>query len=183
MDQSAKRLQDINKLESRIPGWGSDLDPKNRPAVPKEKTPPHGTGAHWTQPEKQIQRVKIHRSVERRELTPVFGTSCPPKGLSGFIRDQAYKLSEGRNAHWMMLLLADRIDVLEGKLTDLLQGRLSNPIAESGLMAEWRRHGFRSRANQNRADLRRYQNQALLGVVAAAATWLAFRSIKIRRNS
>ena len=37
--------------------------------------------------QQQVARVKIHKSIEHGKLTPVFGTSCPPKGLSGLIRE------------------------------------------------------------------------------------------------
>jgi hypothetical protein len=47
------------------------------------------------------------RSIEHAMLPPVFGTTCPPKGLSGVIRRHAYaKYSEARAAHWLLLLAA-----------------------------------------------------------------------------
>ena len=36
-----------DQLRNRIPGWGADLDPKDRPAVPKERFDPELSGAHW----------------------------------------------------------------------------------------------------------------------------------------
>lgn len=123
-----------------IAGWGADLDPKNRPAVPKEKTPPHGTGAHWIEPEQQVPKVKVYHSIERPGLTPVFGTSCPPIGLSGRIRDVAYKFSEARLSHWMLLLFADRVNVVEGLIDDFRRGHIPNIFAEMGLRKQKRRH-------------------------------------------
>src|ERR1700759_1192292 len=107
------RVKEIATLASRIPGWGADLNPENRPGVPREKAPPHGTGAHWIAPERQISKVKAFKTKERPNLTPVFGTACPPKGLSGILRDLAYRLPEESARHWIGLLLADRVDVLE----------------------------------------------------------------------
>ncbi|MET8352074.1 MULTISPECIES: BBE domain-containing protein [unclassified Micromonospora] len=50
---------------------------------------------------------------DRKFLTPVFGTSCPPKGLSGVIRRySSRRYSEGRAAHWLLLLAADNFNRL-----------------------------------------------------------------------
>src|SRR6476619_777417 len=72
---------------SHIPGWGADLDPANRPAVPMERTPPRLPTLHWDTPSAQDAHHKIHHSTERPGITPVFGTSSPPSGLSGKMRD------------------------------------------------------------------------------------------------
>jgi hypothetical protein len=143
----------IDQLRERIPGWGIDLDPQHRPAVPKENYNPGGTGAHWDFPERQIERYPRERSVEHKFLTPVFGTACPPRGLSGMIRRYAYRFSEGRTLHWTLLMLADRVDVAESRVLALTQGRPDNIITETGLLAEGKRHGIRSRFGQHRADL------------------------------
>src|SRR5215207_4369914 len=86
-----------DELRARIPGWGVDLDPKDRPSVPRERFDPGASGAHWDFPERQPEKRPRERSIEHKFLTPVFGTSCPPKGLSGAMRKYAYKaLSEAR---------------------------------------------------------------------------------------
>ena len=101
------------QLRARIPGWGADLDPADRPSVPRERFD-LATGAHWDFPERQPEKWPRERSIEHKFLPPVFGTSCPPRGLSGAIRRYAYaKYSEGRAAHWLLLLAADRVDALE----------------------------------------------------------------------
>lgn len=107
---------------AKIEGWGADLDPANRPAVPMEK-PSEVLTARGKVPERQVAKVKIYRSVEYPDLTPVFGTSCPPSGLSGKLRGIAYRYSEGQLAHWLTLLAADRVNVIEGVLDDLVKGR------------------------------------------------------------
>src|SRR3954463_1957474 len=86
-----------------IAGWGSDLDPKMRPGVPRDKAPDIGAERLYPPIEPQVPRIKIHKSTEHARLTPVFGTSCPPSGLSGRIRDFGYKFSEGRLARWLAL--------------------------------------------------------------------------------
>jgi hypothetical protein len=159
-----------SELKLKVPGWGADLDPKNRPAVPKEKAPAHGTGAHWDEPEQQIPTVKILVSPEHKGLTPVFGTSCPPKGLSGKIREFAFKFSEGRKSHWLLLLFADRVDVIEEGIKSIRNLTAHNPLGEMGLGSEFKRGGFFSRFGQNRADVRRQKRElvVLLGLGAGA---------------
>jgi hypothetical protein len=119
----------------RVTGWGADLDPANRPAVPKE-APSDVMNVRGRVGERQIPDVRIHKSIEHPGLTPVFGTTCPPRGASGKLRDVAYKFSEGRLAHWMTLILADRVDMFEGFIEDVTRGRmpsLVNDRAEHGL--------------------------------------------------
>jgi hypothetical protein len=131
-------------LRARIPGWGVDLDPKDRPSVPKERFDPSATGAHWDFPERQPEKWPRERSIEHKFLTPVFGTSCPPKGLSGAMRKLAYRrYSEGRAAHWLILIAADRVDAAESHLRSLAT---LHP-------AEFRRHGIDSRIGKHRADV------------------------------
>lgn len=117
---------------SSIPGWGLDRDPHNRPAVPMEHKPPRLQGVHWKIPEQQPVRVKIYHSIERPNITPVFGTSTPPVGLSGKIRDVAYQLTENDIRHWLLLMLADRVNMVEGIADDLRKGRVPNVFAEVG---------------------------------------------------
>jgi len=121
---------------SHIQGWGADLDHKNRPAYPMERTPPRLENVHWDQPEAQPLKIKVYHSVERPGITPIFGTSTPPSGLSGKIRDVAYKLTENDIRHWMLLLLADRVNMVEGIGQDLMSGHIPNIFAEMGLRAE-----------------------------------------------
>jgi hypothetical protein len=124
------------ELEQRIPGWGADLDLKNRPAVPMERTPPRFIHQPEGRLPQQPQRVEIFVSPERPGITPVFGTDVPPKGLSGMIRRAAYKLAENDIRHWLLLLFADRVNVVEGIGGDLMHGRVPNVLGEMGIRAE-----------------------------------------------
>lgn len=121
---------------SHIQGWGADLDHKNRPAYPMERTPPRLEHAHAERPEDQPLNIKVYHSTERPGVTPVFGTSSPPSGLSGKIRDVAFKLSENDARHWLLLLLADRVNMVEGIGQDLKSGHVPNIFSEMGLKAE-----------------------------------------------
>lgn len=119
---------------SQIPGWGADLDRRKRPAVPMERSP-REDDAHWDVPEPQAQTVEVLHSIERPGLTPVFGTACPPRGLSGRLRRRAFRHSENDLRHWMMLLFADRVDVVEGVLGDGARNRRTHSLAAVGVVA------------------------------------------------
>ena len=131
-----------------IQGWGADLDPAVRPAVPMERTPPRLPHTHAGPLPAQPRTVKVFHSTERPGLTPVFGTSTPPSGVSGAIRGVAYHFSENDLRRWLMLLFADRVNVVEGILQDLAHGHIPNFYAEMGGPAEWRhnRAGFLRKA-------------------------------------
>lgn len=146
-------VPDSADLRARIPGWGADLDPADRPAVPRMRFDPAVTGAHWTLPEQQPERRPRERSIEHARLTPVFGTSAPLHGLSGMVRRFAYRrYSEGRAAHWLLLIGADRIDAAESRLGALVRLRPDNPITETGITTEFTHHGWRSRVGTTRVD-------------------------------
>jgi hypothetical protein len=137
-----------------IPGWGVDLDLKDRPSVPRERFDPTVSGAHWDFPERQPEKWPRERSNEHKFLTPVFGTSCPPRGVSGAIRKLSYKrYSEARLAHWLLLVAADRVDSFGSHVRSLATLRPDNPITETGVLSEFSHHGLSSRLGQKRADL------------------------------
>ena len=164
-----KLAESSDDLRARIPGWGADLDPKDRPSVPQEVFDPDFSGAHWEFPERQPERWPRERSIEHKFLTPVFGTSCPPRGLSGVIRKYSYaKYSEGRAAHWLLLLAADRVDAVESTLRSLVTLHPDNPISETGVRAELSHHGLRSRLRRNRTDVVHHP----LDPIIVAAPWI-----------
>jgi hypothetical protein len=157
-----------DQLRARIPGWGVDADPKDRPSVPRERA--EATGAHWDFPDRQPELVPRERSVEHEQLPPVFGSTFPPKGPSGAIRRLAYRrFSEGRAAHWLLLMAADRVDAGEAHLRSLVSLRPDNPITETGVLSEFRHHPIASRVGQKRADLAHQP----LDPIIVAGPWLA----------
>ena len=123
---------------AHIQGWGADLDHANRPAYPRERKPPRLEGVHWERPEQQAQHVEILHSTERPGITPVFGSTLPPSGLSGRLRRLAFRHSENDLRHWLLLLLADRVNVGEGLVDDLSRGHVPRLYAEMGGRAELR---------------------------------------------
>ena len=123
---------------SAIPGWGIDADPSNDPTYPMRHIEDQATrGLSWARPDAQVPDVEILMSIEHNRLPAVVGTSTPPSGLSGMIRRYAFRRSESDWLHWLMLMGADRIGVVEGIVEDLAGGRVPNIPAEMGIRAEW----------------------------------------------
>ncbi|WP_299167530.1 hypothetical protein [uncultured Arthrobacter sp.] len=165
-----KNTETREELRARIPGWGADLDPADRPSYPKERLDPSATGAHWDFPERQAGAEGREHSIEHEIVPPVFGTSVPLKGFSGAIRRHAYaSYSEGRAAHWLLLILGDRVDAWESHLRSLASLRPDNPVTETGVLSERRRHGIASRFGVKRSDI----NHQWIDPLIVGAPWVA----------
>lgn len=130
----------VPKNFREVRGWGVDLH--ERPMFPKELpstvTTVRGDVEDW-----QVPKVKIHQSNEQPNLTPVFGTACPPSGLSGLLRDYAYQYGEATNRHWMTLIIADRVNMVEKMIVDALRGHPDRYVKEKAWSAYWK-YGERS---------------------------------------
>lgn len=162
----------IAKNYSHILGWGIDADPKNDPTYPiKDRTDAEQKGYTWNRPPQQPVDVEVLRSIERPNVSAVFGTSTPPTGLSGQIRRFAFRFSESEYGHWLPLLVADRVNVVEGIIDDFKQGRVPNIFAEKGMSADWK---------YNRKGL---LQQALIGVVVTTAVFAIFSRKKTKRKA
>jgi hypothetical protein len=169
-------IPDSAELRERIPGWGVDLDPNDRPSVPRLRLDPAATGAHWVFPERQPEKWPRERSIEHQMLTPVFGTSTPPRGLSGLVRRYAYRFSEGRAAHWLLLLGADRVNAVESHLASFLTARPDNPITQTGIKSEITHHGWRSRTASTRVD----RSHTWMDPFIVAGPWVAVAVLATR---
>jgi hypothetical protein len=132
-------METITQNPSQLPGWNIDNDPENDPTYPmRTRTPDDHKGYSWERPTQQPITIEVLHSIERPNITAVFGTSVPPSGLSGVIRRFAFKYSENSYLHWLPLLLADRVNVVEGVLADLAHGQVPNIFAEKGYPVEWK---------------------------------------------
>lgn len=80
-----------------IPGWGVDRDPENRPGYPLEQ--------------------ERHVGFDTVQGVPPYTNTVPLKGLSGVLRRAAYRAPDWKPRKWMLLLMADRIDMVESRLT------------------------------------------------------------------
>ena len=153
------------ELRARIPGWGADLDPADRPSYPKLQYPAD-TGAHWDFPERQPGGDGRERSIEHAFVTPVFGTAQPLSGPSGAVRRLAYRrFSEGRLAHWLLLVVGDRIDAYGSHLRSF--ATLRPDVPATGVRGELGHGGLRSR--RGRSDARHH----LVDPVVVAGPWVA----------
>jgi hypothetical protein len=104
------------------PVVGADLSLSERPGVPMERTPQQPlTPTTPDQVERMRPRRGLTRRSELRQMTPVFGTAQPLHGVSGVLRRIAYSIHETRAKHWMMLLMADRVDRLEHRIAGLVK--------------------------------------------------------------
>ncbi len=159
-------MENRNTDYQNIKGWGVDANPDNEPTAPmRTRYEGDQNGYNWKRPFQQPLSVEVLQTNERPFLTSVFGTSTPPSGLSGMIRRFAFRYSESSYAHWLPLLLADRINVYEGIFDDLKRGHIPNFFAERGWKAEWK---------YNRKNL--IQNIAI--GVAATTVVVVFASAK-----
>jgi hypothetical protein len=173
-----------DELRARIPGWGADLDPRDRPSFPRERRD-LPTGAHWDVPERQPDDGRREHSIEHGMLPPVFGTAQPLRGVSGAIRRYAYdRFGEGRAAHWLLLILGDRVEAFGENARSLATLRPDNPVTETGVLSELRRRPISSRFGRGRVDLAHGWIDPLLvaapWIVAGALVVGALRSTRRR---
>ena len=84
--------------------------------------------------------------------------------LGSFLRRAAFTMTENDIRRWLVLLLADRVNVVEGVVEDLAQGHVPNILGEMGIKSEWQ---------HNKAGLAK--KVAIAGAVGAAAYYLMKR--------
>ena len=132
-------MENSENKYSHIKGWNVDADPRNEPTYPMKKYTgdDHNRLDYQKAPQQEI-NIEVLHSNERPNVTAVFGTAVPPSGLSGRIRRYAFKHSESSYLHWLPLFLADRVNVVEGLLSDFMHGRIPNVFAERGWKANWK---------------------------------------------
>jgi hypothetical protein len=103
---------ELPKILGEDPDWGVDAMKEDRPGVPQESK-----GAATEDEVFPLVRKQTNEPAPfvgpNRHLTPVYSTDSPPRGLSGLMRRAAYQMPEYKARRWMLLLAADRVDVLE----------------------------------------------------------------------
>jgi hypothetical protein len=162
-------MEHSNNNYKDIKGWGVDADPTDNPNYPiKHYNGDDHQRLDWQRPPLQPVTVEILESIEQARMPAVFGTKLPPSGLSGALRRYAFKYDESEYGHWLNLLLADRINVVEGIFNDLKHFHIPNIFSEKGMKADWK---------YNRKEL---VTKAL--VVAAVTTAIIFWSGKKKHN-
>ena len=156
---------------SGIIGWGVDANPQNDPTYPYRDRSGDDHSGQWTRPAQQQPQVELLQSIEHKQLPAVFGTSSPPRWISGAMRRLAFRWSESNWAHWMILMGADRVNMVEGLVQDVGRGHIPNIPKEMGVPAEWR-HNKKGLAKK----------VAIAGVLSAGL-WLALKGGKGKRSN
>ena len=114
-------------------GWSVDADPDNDPTWPmRNRAGDDGTGLNWARPRLQQTDVEILQSVEHPRAPAVLGLSAPPSGASGVVRRLAFRFSESQWGHWLLLMLADRINAAEGLVEDVFRHHALERTPASG---------------------------------------------------
>ncbi|MGZ8997616.1 MAG: hypothetical protein ACXW2T_02055 [Allosphingosinicella sp.] len=122
-----------------VVGWGMDADTENDPTYPyRDRSKDEGLTKDWDRPPLQNSDVEILQSIEHIRQPAVFGTSTPPSAVSGMMRRAAFRWSESNWLHWLILMGADRVNVVEGLFGDLVRARMPNIPAEMGIRSEWK---------------------------------------------
>jgi hypothetical protein len=164
--ENEQNIEEMRKKFAHINGWGIDADPENEPNYPyKIYTGDDHKRLNWDRPPQQEESVELLQSTEHLRTPAVFGTVAPPSGLSGAIRRQAFKYSESMLRHWLMLIFADRVDVVEGLISDVTKGKLPRIKKERGFDALTEHN---KQLLMRRAAFRGAIYGAVIGLVAAS---------------
>lgn len=134
-------MENTLKDPQTLPGWGIDANPENDPTYPMREprlNVSQDPDSKHRPASLQPVDIEVLKSIERPNVSAVFGESSPPVGLSGMIRRFAFKYSESHYGHWLPLLLADRVNVVEGIIEDFTHGKVPNIFAEKGYAVEWK---------------------------------------------
>lgn len=119
-------------MPSFNPTIAVDHDLRNRPGVPMEREPQPFPGTRWpiTPQKSRVRPLKHGRP--NKNTQPVYGTVQPLRGFSGVLRRLAYRAPDHEVRHWLLLLIADRVNVAEVRAGRLLRFSL---VAGAGLAA------------------------------------------------
>jgi hypothetical protein len=134
----------MNTRETRSAGRNTalavDANRDRRPGVPMELDPPRPVGtAHWTEPDRQPDPGNVLKRKGLAALTPVFGNTIAPRGASGLLRRAAYEVPAHRPTHWLLLLLADRLDAIESEPVRLIPLTIALAVGGVGTWVTVRR--------------------------------------------
>jgi hypothetical protein len=144
-------MESLKEKYHHIKGWGIDQDPQNNPNYPIRTE--ENKASTLPRPVQQTPKVEILQSIERTQPAAVIGTTLPPSGCSGPIRRLAFRYSESEYSHWLLLLLADRVQLVEGWVSDLKEGQFPTLYHIKNQKIYWHHH-----------QVRRVKKLALLGL-------------------
>ena len=173
---------------SRIKGWGVDADPKNDPTYPmKRRNDGEHAGYSWERPPQQPINVGVPPFQRTAERLGRVRDIDAPSGLSGMIRRFAFNYSESSYGHWLPLMLADRVNQVEGVRGGSRERPRAQCLRGTGLEcrvetqpdqpggAGCRRSGPRLRrrgADRRDTGQGRFIQEALTGSVTVPSAWV-----------
>jgi len=98
-----------------------------------------------------------------KPMPPVFGTSCPLRGVSGAIRKWAYTFPDHQARHWLLLIFADRVEATGPRLRRL--ATYGAPLFLAGFGALWlgKRGAFGRAPSAGRAFVQRLPAARAIG--------------------
>lgn len=174
MDNTARTLRSTHRHEG-IPGWGVDLRAEDRPGIPKELNQETTLSPNHHEPigTKQVPGLGIQLTLERGSYPPVFGTSVRPKPVSNAIRDFAFRYSEDKLRHWILLLFADRVNMVEGWVEDIAHGKAPMLLPRMEFRTTDHLRRVLTQGPKNKRDLALVASVAAVTVGAAALLYLA----------
>jgi hypothetical protein len=164
-----------HRKSEEIPGWGADLESSRRPGIPRETnqenvlSPHHHQRIEWH----QVPGPDVELTIERREYPPVLGNSKHPSFVSRYVRRLAFKFSEDNLRHWLLLLFADRLNMVEGWVEDLARGRAPMLFGRMEFRTTDHLRRALKQGPKSRQDRLLLASAALLCVGMAALAWRA----------
>jgi hypothetical protein len=136
MEPAATTEQTKTENVAHPPWWGVDLDPERRPGRLRVRDPKPFPNTRFP-PERQAGTPSAPKHGRpNKPMPPVFGTAQPPHGLSGAIRLFAARFPDHYPSHWLLKMLADRVDSWGLRLRRVLP--FAVPVVAVGLLVRRR---------------------------------------------
>jgi hypothetical protein len=123
---------------------GTDLDVSRRPGYQSHRAVGPWPNTRYPPERQPGEPASPLHGRPGKTMPPVFGTSCPPHGISGAIRKVAYGYPDHLARHWVMLLFADRVEAVGPRARRLLKYGLPVLVAGGAFGSRWRRQHSRN---------------------------------------
>ncbi len=115
------------------PAWADiDRDHARRPGVARRKHPRAWPHARFPLDPQVGESAVPNTGRPGRPVPPVFATATPLHGLSGAVRRFAFRYPDHKPRHWLLLMLGDRVELLETRVRTLWPALLSIAVAGLG---------------------------------------------------
>lgn len=132
---------------------GTDLDVSRRPGYQSYRPIGPWPNTRYPPVRQQGEPATPLHGRPGKTMPPVFGTSCPPRGISGAIRRMAYGYPDHVARHWLMLLFADRVEATGPRVRRLLKFGLPALAAGGIVGSRWKRQRSQKERARHPHDL------------------------------